>query len=68
MKDLYNVQTMLLVDSRKDKDLGEGLLSMTNIKWDKSVIIEFAQLFSLSEMSHKYISFYNEIISLFHRK
>ena len=68
VKDLYNVQTMLLVDSRKDKDLGEGLLSMTNIKWDKSVIIEFAQLFSLSEMSHKYISFYNEIISLFHRK
>ncbi|MBU1370085.1 MAG: glycosyltransferase family 4 protein [Bacteroidetes bacterium] len=61
--DLYHESAMLLVNERSDEALANGIENILKIRWDKKLIQEYAQNYSLEKMSSKYISIYDKIIN-----
>lgn len=61
--DLYHEKAMILVNKRTDEALAAGLTEMLLREWDKDFIKEYAQNFSLDQMSEKYITVYEDIIN-----
>lgn len=58
VKDLYNINSMLLSESRSDTELAECILKMAQTKWDRNAIMEHGKHFSLENMAEKYIELY----------
>lgn len=59
--DLYNEKSMLLVEKRDDRALAQGMILMTQIKWDKTAIKQHSAHFSFDNMAKQYIKFYKDI-------
>ncbi len=59
--DLYNANTMVLIEDRNTESLAEGMSIALQKKWNKEEIIEYSKNFSIETMSKQYIDIYKKI-------
>lgn len=60
--DLYDKRAMILVEERSDNALVDAMVKAITIKFESSLISEYAQKFSFENMKEEYRKFYKLII------
>ncbi len=58
--DLYNSNTMVLIENRDTESLAEGMNIALQKRWNKEEIIEYSKTFSIENMAALYLKSYRE--------
>ena len=59
--DLYSPDVAISIKARTDRALKDAIIEFVNSNWNKNLIIDFAQRFSMKPVFDKYVDMYNEI-------
>lgn len=59
--DLYSPDVAISIKARTDRALKDAIIEFVNCNWNKNLIIDFAQRFSMKPVFDKYVYMYNEI-------
>lgn len=65
VQDLYHEKCMVILPDRNNETLAEGIVSLSNQKWDEKWIIDYSKRFSLDGMANNYIELYQTIVKSF---
>lgn len=59
--DLYSPDVAISIKARTNKALKDAIIKFVNCNWNKNLIVDFAQRFSMKPVFDKYVDMYNEI-------
>lgn len=61
--DLYDSKSMVAISSRQDTDVAAALQTLLNTSWNRDVIRQLSNKFSLDAMADNYIAVYHQVIT-----